>query len=255
MSTILDKIKAVKDSKLDKNEKKKVLTIFEKFKQAFQKTENLITEAKKAPKAKTTDKVIKELEKLLAKQEKEFVKVANRLKLELDQDMMVVANKKNMKKIENITSASGGIYTFNYSDPLTRNFTAENPLDTKPLGVFIANVGLGSDGSIHCVMINIHHIPASYRKHFWNWILREFLIAGKSNRRKLEIPETLYYILRDNPELRYALQGYRRYSYKQITNLKKLPLSEYDNIFNQKYKARFKIWNEQKNKFIQRPGK
>jgi len=261
--SILDKIKEIQKAKnISKVQKTRIIDLFEKYRANTSKVENLITETKKVNvtsksknKKKNNDEVIKELEKLLAKQEKEFLKVVNKFDIELDQDNMILATKKNIKKVENKIGAAGGLFTFNYSNPITRPldvFDKDNPLDTHPLAIFIANVGKGSDGSEHSVFINIHHITSKYRKLFWNWILREYLISGKNNRRRLEIPGTLYYILLDNPEMKFALQGYRRYSNKQITNLKKVPLSEYENIFDQKYKARFKMWNQQKNKFVQR---
>lgn len=261
-NTILDKINNIKDKNQGIN--KGVVSVLDKFKEYYTNIDNMLNEAKKVSSKtkdkdvkKSSDKTVKVLQKLLDKQTKEFDKIVKKLDLAIDDENNIVVDKKNMKKINNVIGDSGGVFSFNYSDPLTKNFTAENPLDAHPLGVFISNIGTGSDGSLHCCMINLHHIPSTgnLRKMFWNWIIREFLIAGKNNRRKLMIPSTLYFVLKDNPEFRFALAGYRRYSYAQIKGLKKLTIKEYDNVFTPKYKARFKVWNDRLQKFVPRAGK
>ena len=207
---------------------------------------------------KEVDKVIRELEDFLKRQEAEFLKIANKLNLALDQDNMIELTKQNMKKLKTKIGESGGLLQFNYITPITRPleiFNQENPLDAHPLVVFISYVGVGSDGAMHFVGINIHHVPAQYRKLFWNWIVREFLIKGKNNRRRLEIPQSLYFQLKDNPELRFAIQGYRRYSTKQAKNIHRILLKDYENIFAPRFKARFKVWSQRHSKFIQRPKK
>lgn len=257
ISSVLEKIEQIKNSKgITKPDKKRVIDLFEQFKNKQQNIVRFIDEVKKEEKGKRkdkkqVDKVVKELEKLLVKQEKDFLKIAGKLNLDLDDENLIKPTKENIKKVDKkISFGSGGIFIFNYNEPISdpNQFNSLNPLDAHPLTIYL-NTFISTSGNKLMSGFNLHHISASYRKYFWNWILREYLII-KNNRRKLEIPATLYYILKDTPELRFALSGYRLYAVSQIKNMKRIPIKEYQNIFQPKYKARFKIWNGKK--FIQR---
>jgi hypothetical protein len=183
---------------------------------------------------------------------------AAQMTLDIDEEGLIDVTPQNLQKIDREFKRkrlppAGKLLVFNYSTPLSplQRFTKENPLDTHPLVVFITNIGKGSDGAEHFVGFNIHHLPANLRKLFWNFIITNYLIAKNRNRR-LEVPERLYYVLKDNPELNFALQGYRRYSWAVAKNVRKVPIREYKKIFTPSYRARFYVYNKQMGKLVPR---
>jgi len=186
-----------------------------------------------------------------------ILKVAQ-MKLDIDEEGLIDVTPQNLQKIDKEFKRkrlppAGKLLVFTYRKPLSplQTFTKENPLDVHPLVVYLTNIGKGSDGAEHFVGFNIHHLPANLRKLFWNYIVTQYLVAKNRNRR-LEVPENLYFLLKDNPELRFALQGYRRYSWGVATNVKKVPIREYKKIFSPAYRARFYVYNKQMGKLVPR---
>lgn len=183
---------------------------------------------------------------------------AAQMSLDIDEAGLIDVTPQNIQKIDREFKRkrlppAGKLLVFTYRTPLSplQTFTKENPLDVHPLVVYLTNIGKGSDGAEHFVGFNIHHIPSNLRKLFWNYIITQYLVAKNRNRR-LEVPENLYFLLKDNPELRFALQGYRRYSWGVAKNVKKVPIREYKKIFSPAYRARFFVYNKQMGKLVPR---
>lgn len=104
------------------------------------------------------------------------------------------------------------IYAFRYNNPSTKNLPV---WDRAPLVIFFGITKTSAIG------INIHWIPAPFRKQFIGMLLEaaERITKGK----KTKIIPRFYYDMLKNSKFAFARKAVRRYHVSRITSIQELP--------------------------------
>jgi len=88
-------------------------------------------------------------------------------------------------------------------------------------------------GSTHTLGLNIHWIPANFRKQFVEWLLKESEKSGKKGTKEAKkIARVTYNVIKNNSALKDAIKGIRLYINTRITmplELDKTDIADFTN--------------------------
>lgn len=139
------------------------------------------------------------------------------------------------------------LYFFRYKNPATRG--KKLPVwDTAPLVIPLDVTGKS------LLAVNLHWIPAKYRREFVEFLM-EYFKKGKMGGRRFQRTR-LYYNFVKKGKISWAMVAIRRYHLSRISQLTPVPRDKWDGVLKtRKYRAKFKYDSafKQATRFFRKP--